>query len=324
MISKKYLFFGRVDAVVQAAPGAGIVSSFTLQSDDLDEIDWEWIGNDAAQAQSNYFGKGDTSTYDRGAYHPADAVTSGFHTYSIEWTAEKIDWIIDDVVVRTLHYADAQGGERFPQTPMQVRLGTWVGGQEGNSDGTIQWAGGLADFSNAPFVAYYKSLTITDYANGVDGAKEYAYKDSSGSYQSIEVVTTAASDKEDEDDGDGDDADDDNDDENDNENSNNSNTKTKLTATETASDGEDETGTSTANDKDDNDHDDDDDESPSTTSDGATTLITATAITGGSEDVPSETAVATLTPASNAASVAAVAQAVLVAGAALAAALVLS
>lgn len=34
----KYIFFGRIDVVVQAAAGAGIVTSAVLQSDDLDEV----------------------------------------------------------------------------------------------------------------------------------------------------------------------------------------------------------------------------------------------------------------------------------------------
>jgi Glycosyl hydrolases family 16 len=37
--SNWYIFFGKVDVVMQAAPGTGIVSSFVMESDDLDEID---------------------------------------------------------------------------------------------------------------------------------------------------------------------------------------------------------------------------------------------------------------------------------------------
>ena len=64
-----YIMFGKVDIEVQAAPGAGIVSSFVLQSDTLDEIDWEWLGADPDEVQSNYFGKGQTTDYNRGAFH---------------------------------------------------------------------------------------------------------------------------------------------------------------------------------------------------------------------------------------------------------------
>ena len=38
--SNKYIFFGKVEVVLQAAPGAGIVTSVVLLSDDLDEIDF--------------------------------------------------------------------------------------------------------------------------------------------------------------------------------------------------------------------------------------------------------------------------------------------
>jgi hypothetical protein len=40
LVSKQYIFFGRVDVELKAAPGKGIVTSVVLQSDDLDEIDW--------------------------------------------------------------------------------------------------------------------------------------------------------------------------------------------------------------------------------------------------------------------------------------------
>jgi beta-glucanase (GH16 family) len=56
LTSKWYIMFGKVEIDVQAAPGAGIVSSFVLQSDTLDEIDWEWLGADPDEVQSNFFG----------------------------------------------------------------------------------------------------------------------------------------------------------------------------------------------------------------------------------------------------------------------------
>ena len=40
IVSNNYIFFGKVEVVVKAANGTGIVSSFVMESDDLDEIDW--------------------------------------------------------------------------------------------------------------------------------------------------------------------------------------------------------------------------------------------------------------------------------------------
>ncbi|KAM0249867.1 hypothetical protein ACHAQJ_008841 [Trichoderma viride] len=188
----KYIFFGRIDVVVQAAAGVGIVTSAVLQSDDLDEIDWEWVGGDNTQAQTNYFSKGNTATYDRGAFHPVANPLTSFHTYSVEWTSAGVNWLIDNNVVRTLNAANAEGGAAgLPQTPMQIKLGTWVAGRKDAPVGTVEWSGGYTDFSKAPFLGYYKSISIVDYA-GADGptsesVTEYIYGDHSGSWQSIKV-----------------------------------------------------------------------------------------------------------------------------------------
>jgi beta-glucanase (GH16 family) len=184
-----YIFFGRLDVEIQASPEGGIVTSAVLQSDDLDEIDWEWVGGDNTQVQSNYFSKGDTSTYDRGGFHTVDSPITKFHMYSIDWTPEAIQWIIDGQTVRTLKASDV--GDKYPQTPMQVRLGSWTAGKEGAPQGTIDWSGGIADFSKGPFNAYYKSVTIVDYAGGSSATskavKEYVYGDKTGSAESIQI-----------------------------------------------------------------------------------------------------------------------------------------
>ncbi|KAK3381540.1 glycoside hydrolase family 16 protein [Podospora didyma] len=186
----KYIFFGRVDVTVKVAPGAGVVTSFVLQSDDLDEIDWEWLGGDAAQVQTNYFSKGCTQVYDRGGFSPVGNPQDNFITYTINWTPEKLEWIINGAVVRTLLAANAKGCSGYPQTPMQIKLGTWVAGRKDAPQGTIDWAGGLTNFANAPFNAAYQEIKIQDYmgGQGATEATEYQYSDRSGTWQSIKVV----------------------------------------------------------------------------------------------------------------------------------------
>ncbi|KAM3503989.1 hypothetical protein MY10362_003857 [Beauveria mimosiformis] len=187
--SDNYLFFGRVDVELQAAPGKGIVTSVVLLSDDLDEIDFETVGFDNKQIQSNYFSKGDDSVFDRGGNHAVDNPLGAIHKYTFEWTPDKIDWIINGAVVRTLTRAAV--GDAFPQSPMQVKLGAWVAGYEGGRPGTIEWSGGIADFSNGPATAIYKSVKVVDYAGGSSATdkdvKEYVYGDHSGSAKSIKI-----------------------------------------------------------------------------------------------------------------------------------------
>lgn len=179
-----FIFFGRVEVHMQAAQGQGIISSIVLESDDLDEVDWEFMGGNTTHVETNYFGKGNTTTYDRAIYYPVDKPLETFHNYTVHWTSETIEWWIDNVLVRTLPYAAANGGYNFPQTPMNVRLGIWAGGDPDNPKGTIDWAGGVCDFSKAPFTMYVKSVSITDFSSG----KAYHYSDKSGSWQSIKSI----------------------------------------------------------------------------------------------------------------------------------------
>lgn len=62
--SQFYIFFGSVSVVMQAASGQGIISSIVLESDDLDEVDWEFLGGNGTHAETNYFGKGNTTSYE--------------------------------------------------------------------------------------------------------------------------------------------------------------------------------------------------------------------------------------------------------------------
>lgn len=177
--SKWFIMFGNCKVVMKAAPGQGIVSSVVLQSNDLDEIDWEWVGSEGGKVQTNYFGKGNTTTYDRGITVPDGTSSDGFNTYEIDWTAEKTRWIINGRVVRTLTPATASYNQ-YPQSPMQFKLGNWAAG-ESELEGTREWAGGRVDFSKAPFNMIVKSVQISDYSTG----KSYSYGDKSGSWQSI-------------------------------------------------------------------------------------------------------------------------------------------
>jgi beta-glucanase (GH16 family) len=171
--------FGRVELTLKCAPGAGIVTSLVLQSDDLDEIDMEWLGADASEVQTNYFGKGQTAGYNRGQFNPAPNNQGQFVDYTIDWTADRIVWSVGGTVVRTLTYNQANG--QYPQTPMQVKFGAWSGGDPSNPPGTIEWARGPTDYSKGPFAMAVKSIAVTDYSTG----KSYRYGDSSGTWQSI-------------------------------------------------------------------------------------------------------------------------------------------
>ncbi|KAK2875653.1 hypothetical protein FQN49_001532 [Arthroderma sp. PD_2] len=179
-----YIFFGTVEVHMKAATGKGVVSSIVIQSEVLDEIDWEWVGSETTKVQTNYFGKGNTTSYDRGKTFDIDSPMDTFHNYTVNWTKEKIEWYIDTKLVRTLMYEEALGGKNFPQTPATVRLGIWPGGDPKNEPGVIKWAGGEIDYDDVPYTMSVKHLKVVDAHSG----KEYQYSDKSGDWQSIKVV----------------------------------------------------------------------------------------------------------------------------------------
>ncbi|KAI0911856.1 concanavalin A-like lectin/glucanase domain-containing protein [Ustulina deusta] len=182
LISLFYIMFGRVEITMKAAPGAGIVSSLVFESDCLDEIDNEWLGADDSEVQTNYFGKGITGSYNRGQFNPAADSQGEFITYTVDWTSDRIVWTVGETVVRTLNAAEAESGQ-YPQTPMQIKFGSWSGGDSSNSEGTIEWARGPTDYSKGPFSMVVQGIKITDYSTG----SKYTYGDKSGSWQSIQA-----------------------------------------------------------------------------------------------------------------------------------------
>lgn len=170
-----------------------MVSSSVLQSDDLDEVDWEFIGPNQTFAETNYYSKGNTTdAVARAKWLPSASPSADFHNYTVRWTNQSIDWYIDGNISRTLKYDDANGGASFPQTPMQIKLGIWPAGDPSNNNYTVEWAGGPIDYSKGPYTMYIKSIRITDFSGtnafGNPTAKEYKYGDKSGSWNSIAVT----------------------------------------------------------------------------------------------------------------------------------------
>ncbi|KAI1307494.1 glycoside hydrolase family 16 protein [Xylaria venustula] len=180
-----YFFFGKTEVLMKAAKGQGIISSIVWGSDTLDEVDWEFKGGNETFAFSNYFGKGNTNETGTGGDHQITGSIYDLHNYTTVWTNDTLQWYIDGNLVRTLLSKDANNTHSFPQTPMTLRLGSWVGGDSKTQQpGTIEWAGGETDFSQAPFTMYVQSAYVEDHSSG----KEYTYTDKSGSWESIKVT----------------------------------------------------------------------------------------------------------------------------------------
>ena len=164
LVSSFYIMYGKVEAEIKGAAGKGIISSFYLQSDDLDEIDVvEIFGSDPYEFQTNIFIKGNTTTYDRGRYHEMHpSPLSEFHKYGIEWSPDLITWYLDDKPVRMLGRRNKHG---LPCSPMFLKFSLWS--VEDDDEGTIAWAGGAASFSEGPFTMHIKNLKVQDYSKAL-------------------------------------------------------------------------------------------------------------------------------------------------------------
>lgn len=186
--SKFYMLFGRLEVVMRMAKGKGVISTAILQSENLDEIDWEFKG-DANLAMTNYYGKGRNESTGRGKdFEMEDSPHDGFHNYTIDWTKERLQWWLDGKMVRELKYEEAEGGVEYPQTPMNARIGIWAAGdKDKNMPGVVEWAGGETNFKEAPFTAWLQSVYAEDYTTG---AKAYSWEDmdASGSWEKVKII----------------------------------------------------------------------------------------------------------------------------------------
>ncbi|KAL6815792.1 glycoside hydrolase family 16 protein [Trichoderma sp. SZMC 28013] len=196
LTSNKYLLFGKVSVEVQAVKGPGIITAIVLKSDSGDEIDWELLGAFENQAQTNYFYDGQPlfNTYNT-TYHLDTSSFSSTQKYGIEWTPTNLSFSINNIVRKSWHIGDIPA-YKWPQTPMQVKLGIWT--VSNSSDpGTVVWAGGLPNWTShdadkKPYSAYFKTIELEDYTGGCNetdkGANvEYLYDERTTGWQDIEI-----------------------------------------------------------------------------------------------------------------------------------------
>lgn len=58
LANNHYMWYGKVSAKLKSSRGKGVVTAFILLSDVKDEIDYEFVGSDLGNAQTNYYFQG--------------------------------------------------------------------------------------------------------------------------------------------------------------------------------------------------------------------------------------------------------------------------
>ncbi|KAF9186261.1 hypothetical protein BGZ51_002112 [Haplosporangium sp. Z 767] len=163
----RFIQYGKVKARIKTGSASpGVVSAFIIRNEDPgDEIDFEIVGRDPSEAQTNFYYRTppDMPTelidYSNTGREPLGANTAlGFHEYEIEWMPDYIQWKVDGRMIRRVFKNETKDdvdsavdpstglkGKRFPSTPAQIQFGIWDGGQGPN--GTAAWAGSPTDWS---------------------------------------------------------------------------------------------------------------------------------------------------------------------------------
>lgn len=219
LASTHYVWYGKICAKMTTSQGKGVVTAFIMMSDVKDEIDFEFVGVDIQNAQSNFYSQGVTvckcSSTLQSVYQSLMifidtngknlTVDNGntvekVHEYCMDWTEDTLKWSIDGNEARTLERKDTWNAtaKRFdyPQTPARIMLSLWPAGLASNDKGTIEWAGGEIDWNsqymqNGYYYAMVKEVSVQCY-DPPDGTKKngdtsYIYTDRSATNNTIEL-----------------------------------------------------------------------------------------------------------------------------------------
>ncbi|RJE17739.1 Cell wall [Aspergillus sclerotialis] len=177
--------------------------AFILLSDVKDEIDYEFVGSDLTEVQTNYYWQG-VLDYNNGGKSKVDGEDTfgDWHTYELDWTPDSVEWKIDGEVKRTLKKSETFNATsnqyQFPQTPSRLQMSLWPAGQASNAKGTIEWAGGEIDWDSEDiqkegyYFATIGEVTVECYdpptGANVNGDKSYIYTDSAATNDTVEIT----------------------------------------------------------------------------------------------------------------------------------------
>lgn len=202
LTSTRAVWYGKITARMKASHLGGVITAFILFSGIQDEIDFEFVGADIEKVQTNYYWQG-TLNYNHSTNITVDDVFDDYHTYELDWHEDYITWSVDGTIGRTLYknetYNSTTDTYRFPQTPSQVHLSIWPGGNATNAPGTIAWAGGEINW-DAPDISdpgYYYAIVnevnITCYDPPIfakkNGTKAYKYTNSDNFLEKSIMIT---------------------------------------------------------------------------------------------------------------------------------------
>ncbi|XP_057819039.2 xyloglucan endotransglucosylase/hydrolase protein 24-like [Cryptomeria japonica] len=174
--SKNEYLFGQINMKIRLVPGnsAGTVTAYYLSSDGSqhDEMDFEFLGNlsgDPYIVQTNVFSQCQGNREQR-IYLWFDPIAD-FHTYSVLWNPQQILFSVDGIAVRVFKN-NKDLGVAYPESQaMRIYGSLWDGDSWATRGGLVK-----IDWSKAPFVTYFRNLSMDGCLSTFPSAKDCATK----------------------------------------------------------------------------------------------------------------------------------------------------
>ncbi|KAL6843228.1 hypothetical protein ACP4OV_026941 [Aristida adscensionis] len=166
--SKSTYRFCRIDVDIKLVPGdsAGTVTTFYMISEGQwqihDEIDLEFLGNSTGEPytlHTNMYakGKGGREKQYRLWFDP----TQDYHTYTIIWNRDWTLILVDNKLLRQIKNKMSNGVAYPYYQPMRVYATIWNADDWATQGGQVK-----TDWTQAPFVAYFKNYKAIDCSYG--------------------------------------------------------------------------------------------------------------------------------------------------------------
>lgn len=162
--SKRTYLFGRIDIEIKLVPGnsAGTVTTLYMMTETSwnfhNEIDIEFLGNSSGNPytmHTNLYARGKGSR-EKGYRLPFDP-TQDYHTYSIIWSQQSIQILVDNKPIRYIKNQESYNGAPYPNyQPMRVYCTIWDADDWATQGGRVK-----TDWSLAPFTAYFRNFKAT-------------------------------------------------------------------------------------------------------------------------------------------------------------------
>lgn len=140
---KKEFQYGRIEARVKLSTGYGIWPAFWMLGGNISEVGWpksgeidimEYIGREPHTIYTTLHTSATHGEFASSQKTTIKNIEEGFHVFAVDWSAEKMDFFVDDKLVHTYNPA-IKDDKTWPfDQPFYVLVNMAVGGNFGGPD----------------------------------------------------------------------------------------------------------------------------------------------------------------------------------------------